>query len=85
MANQFSSSQIVLPSSHGDPIVMEATNLCKSFKEGSGEELHVLKNVNLTVRTGEKIAIVGASGSGKSTLLHLLGGAGQSNTGPGLY
>lgn len=74
MSNQSSSSQVILPSSHGQPIVVEATNLCKSFREGSGEELHVLRNINLTVRTGEKIAIVGASGSGKSTLLHLLGG-----------
>ena len=74
VSNQFSSSQIILPASHGDPIVMEATGLSKSFKEGSGGELQVLKEINLTVRTGEKIAIVGASGSGKSTLLHLLGG-----------
>lgn len=74
MSDQTASPSLILPTSHGEPIVMEAVNLCKSFKEGSGSELHVLKDINLTVRTGEKIAIVGASGSGKSTLLHLLGG-----------
>jgi len=71
--NQFTESQM-FPAGTGEPIVMEAVNLCKSYTEGGGSQLHVLKNINLTVRTGEKIAIVGASGSGKSTLLHLLGG-----------
>jgi lipoprotein-releasing system ATP-binding protein len=67
-------SQFILPSSNGEPIVLETIDLCKSFTEGGGGELEVLKDINLTIRTGEKIAIVGASGSGKSTLLHLLGG-----------
>lgn len=39
-----------------------------------GETLSVLKNLNLSVREGEQIAIVGPSGSGKSTLLNILGG-----------
>ena len=71
--NRFSDSQI-FPASTGMPIVMEAVGLCMSFKEGGGNRLDVLQNINFTVNAGEKVAIVGASGSGKSTLLHLLGG-----------
>lgn len=78
--NQFSESQM-FPAGTGEPIVLEAVNLCKSYTEGGGSKLEVLKNVHLTIRTGEKIAIVGASGSGKSTLLHLLGGLDEPTSG----
>lgn len=53
--------------------VISCRNLYKSYFQGK-LEVPVLHGVNLTLKEGEMISIVGASGSGKSTLLHLLGG-----------
>lgn len=56
-----------------DTIVLSARRVCKSFHDGS-RTLQILQQVELTVRSGEKVVILGRSGSGKSTLLHILGG-----------
>lgn len=61
-------------------IVLQAQNVSKVFSEGK-LHVNVLQRVNLTVQSGETVAIVGRSGSGKSTLLHLLGGLDQPSGG----
>ncbi|MBL8266627.1 lipoprotein-releasing ABC transporter ATP-binding protein LolD [Steroidobacter sp.] len=55
-----------------DP-VLACNNLSKHFQQGD-TRVEVLKDINLVIHPGERVAIVGASGSGKTTLLQLLGG-----------
>ncbi len=53
-------------------ILCEVRNLQKSFWQG-GKRLDVIRGMNLSIRRGEMLSIVGASGVGKSTLLHIIG------------
>jgi lipoprotein-releasing system ATP-binding protein len=58
---------------NSDAMVLEGKDLAKDFVQGDAK-IHVLRAASISVRAGERIAIVGASGSGKTTLLQLLGG-----------
>ena len=66
------SPQYPVPSPDPANILMMTLELFKSFRKGK-ITVPVLKGVNLGVRSGEFLSIIGQSGSGKSTLLHLLG------------
>ena len=52
--------------------MIEVSGITKSYRIGESS-VHALRGVNLTIRQGEFVAIMGASGSGKSTLMHILG------------
>lgn len=60
--------------------LIEAVGVTKSFKTAAGE-LRVLKGIDLSIRKGEMLGIIGASGAGKSTLLQILGALDRPTSG----
>ena len=60
-------------------LAVKAAN--KSFRRPNGEPLVVLEGVDLTLKEGELVGLLGRSGSGKSTLLRLIAGLSQPNGG----
>ena len=64
----------------GKSIVLSVRNLTKTYRS-AGEQVAVLRGVNLDVAAGERVALTGESGSGKSTLLHLIAGLDSADGG----
>lgn len=54
--------------------LLDNRGACRSFSKRSGEDLLVLEKVDLTIRAGEIVGLLGRSGSGKSTLLRIIAG-----------
>ena len=62
-------------------IIIDARDIIKRYYIGQPNELEILHGINLIVREGEFVAIVGASGSGKSTLMNIVGALDKPTSG----
>jgi putative ABC transport system ATP-binding protein len=67
-----------------NPVVLSARGLTKIYEVGE-IRVHALREVDLDLRSGEFVVLLGPSGSGKSTLLNILGGLDQPSTGTVWY
>ena len=61
--------------------IIEMKNIVKSFYIGTPNQLNILKNIDITIKEGEFVAIIGASGSGKSTLMNIIGALDRQTSG----
>src|SRR5271165_2018882 len=71
--------------SNPPPPVIELNKICKAFAKPSGEPLPVLADIDIAIREGEILGLLGRSGSGKSTLLRIAGGLIEPTSGKVLY
>src|SRR5450432_1310760 len=83
MMSQLKTQSSSMPAAQS-PSLLRAQGLCKHFQMGDSR-IEVLRNVDLSVRAGEFLAIEGRSGSGKSTLLHVLGALDACDAGTIVY
>ena len=61
--------------------IIEMKNIVKSFYIGTPNQLNILKNIDITIKEGEFVSIIGASGSGKSTLMNIIGALDRQTSG----
>lgn len=61
--------------------IIEMKNITKSFYIGTPNELNILKGIDITVKEGEFVSIIGTSGSGKSTLMNIIGALDRATSG----
>lgn len=61
--------------------IIEMRSITKSFYVGTPNQLDILKNIDITIKNGEFVSIVGASGSGKSTLMNIIGALDRPTSG----
>ena len=71
-------------STYKSNIMIELKHISKWYQVG-GKPTFILKDINLTIREGEFVSIMGPSGSGKSTLLHILGMLDDANEGEYIF
>jgi putative ABC transport system ATP-binding protein len=64
-----------------DKNVIEMKNIIKSFYIGTPNQLNILKGLDITVKEGEFVSIIGTSGSGKSTLMNIIGALDRATSG----
>jgi putative ABC transport system ATP-binding protein len=64
--------------------LIEMTDMNKYYPVGKNQ-LHVLKNLNLTIERGEFLMIMGKSGSGKTTLMNIIGFLDQTSDGTYIF